>query len=196
MSKSVYPNSPKERDVFLSHCLSRNIFRREYRIAAAMFFLLLSTDLYELLQVPTAERNVSGYTLTLSDGTHWLIDCGEGTQMQFGRARAALKGGNVVPPPLGGISRILITHLHGDHCYGLPGLLCSLSMARPRLAPPAVDTAPVGGDDDENDRLENFSATHEFLEILGPRGLAEFIRGALRSSDAHLAFKYRVGGGG
>lgn len=33
-----------------------------------------------LQQIPTAERNVSGYTLTLSDGSHWLIDCGEGQE--------------------------------------------------------------------------------------------------------------------
>lgn len=116
--------------------------------------------------------------------------------MQFGRARAALKGSSQVPPPLGSISRIFITHLHGDHCYGLPGLLCSLSMARPRLAQPAPGAPSEGDEEGEGAQLERFSPIQEFLEILGPRGLAEFIRGALRSSDARLAFKYRVSASG
>lgn len=149
------------------------------------------------LQVPTPERNVSGFTLTLSDGTHWLVDCGEGTQMQFGRARAALKGSGLNAPPLSSISRILITHLHGDHCYGLPGLLCSLSMARPKLGlagagSPAASASDAADDDDTACSVERFSPSQEFLEIVGPRGLAGFIRGALSCSDAHLAYKYRV----
>ena len=150
------------------------------------------------LQVPTPERNVSGYTLTLSDGTHWLVDCGEGTQMQFGRARAALKGSSLNAPPLSSISRILVTHLHGDHCYGLPGLLCSLTMARPKLGGAGSSAAAASDTADEGDTacsMERFSPSQEFLEILGPRGLAGFIRGALRCSDAHLAYKYRVRGG-
>lgn len=48
-----------------------------------------------------------------------LFDCGEGTQMQL--QRAGLKPGK--------LSRIFISHLHGDHFYGLIGLLTSLQLA-------------------------------------------------------------------
>lgn len=49
-----------------------------------------------------------------------LIDCGEATQHQLWRT--SLK--------LGNLKAILITHLHGDHCFGLPPLLASLSMQK------------------------------------------------------------------
>ncbi len=70
--------------------------------------------------VPTKERNVTGIAVTLHESTSWvLVDCGEGTQHQ------------VLESPLSLISlkAILITHVHGDHCYGLPGLIASMGMA-------------------------------------------------------------------
>ncbi|NND72299.1 MAG: ribonuclease Z [Rhodothermales bacterium] len=51
--------------------------------------------------------------------TQLLIDCGEATQFQLSASR--YKPGK--------LSTILISHLHGDHWYGLPGLLASLSLA-------------------------------------------------------------------
>lgn len=74
--------------------------------------------------VPTKERNVSAMALECieqKDAKHhpWiLVDCGEGTQHQLIKSPLASK--NLVA--------ILITHVHGDHCYGLPGLLASLGM--------------------------------------------------------------------
>ncbi|MEZ5322547.1 MAG: ribonuclease Z [Microthrixaceae bacterium] len=66
---------------------------------------------------PTPRRNVSGLGVDL--GARWiLVDCGEGTQHQVMRSR--LRGSK--------LSTILITHLHGDHALGLPGMLASLSM--------------------------------------------------------------------
>jgi ribonuclease Z len=64
------------------------------------------------------KRNVSSILLTLQSGRCVMVDCGEGTQHQFMRS----------PIRLGRLNAILITHLHGDHCYGLFGLLHTLAM--------------------------------------------------------------------
>ena len=67
-------------------------------------------------QQPTRLRNHSGYVL-LWDDEAILVDPGEGTQRQL------LIAG--VRPTR--ITRICITHLHGDHCLGLPGVVALLS---------------------------------------------------------------------
>lgn len=83
--------------------------------------------------VPTKQRNVSGVALRESKGKGWyLIDCGEGTQHQVLHTKLSLNS----------LQTILITHLHGDHCYGLPGLLASAAM-NGREAPLTI-VAPAG----------------------------------------------------
>ncbi|MCU7836601.1 MAG: ribonuclease Z [gamma proteobacterium symbiont of Taylorina sp.] len=68
---------------------------------------------------PTKSRNVSAVGLKMQNSKSWyLIDCGEGTQHQILRTKLSLLHLRV----------ICITHIHGDHCYGLPGLLASASM--------------------------------------------------------------------
>jgi ribonuclease Z len=67
---------------------------------------------------PTKERNHSAILIEY-EGETILIDCGEGTQRQFRKAE-------INPCRL---TKILITHLHGDHILGLPGLLETLSMS-------------------------------------------------------------------
>lgn len=67
--------------------------------------------------LPTKTRNLAG-TLVRREGRLVLFDCGEGTQLQLVR---------------GGLTRgvldcICITHLHGDHLYGLPGLVTTLAL--------------------------------------------------------------------
>ena len=82
---------------------------------------------------PTRTRNVSGLALIESIGSAWyLIDCGEGTQHQILRTSLSLND----------LSVIFITHLHGDHCFGLPGLLASAGLSG-RTAPLKI-VAPAG----------------------------------------------------
>jgi ribonuclease Z len=67
--------------------------------------------------LPTSERNPSAHVLNARERL-FLIDCGEGTQMQLRRAGIRF----------GKINHIFISHLHGDHIFGLYGLLSTFSL--------------------------------------------------------------------
>lgn len=99
--------------------------------------------------VPTKNRNVTG--LALSSGRDWcLIDCGEGTQQQLLRT----------PYSLAALKAVFITHVHGDHTYGLPGILASAGMGG-RTAP---------------------------LKVIAPKPLHEFIEVMLRTTDCYIPY--------
>ena len=66
---------------------------------------------------PTSTRNPSSQLLNIAE-RYFLIDCGEGTQMQLRKYKVKFQR----------INHILISHLHGDHFYGLPGLLSSMHL--------------------------------------------------------------------
>ena len=72
-------------------------------------------------QAPTRSRNHNGYFLRWDD-EGLLFDPGEGTQRQMLFAGVTASQ----------ITRICVTHLHGDHCLGLPGVLARMSLDRCR----------------------------------------------------------------
>lgn len=69
---------------------------------------------------PTSRRNVSSMALRLDEENVMLVDCGEGTRNQLRTAK--------IDPAH--ISHIFITHLHGDHCFGIAGGLGAIMNAR------------------------------------------------------------------
>ena len=102
--------------------------------------------------VPSLTRNVSSIALKLSQSSEvWLFDCGEGTQHQI--MKSNIKSSR--------IKKIFITHMHGDHIYGLPGLLATLGLS---------------------------GNINEGIEIYGPSKLKGFIDSALSSSFCKLSF--------
>ena len=101
--------------------------------------------------VPTLSRNVSSLALKLSQTAEvWLFDCGEGTQHQL--MKSNIKSSQ--------IKKIFISHMHGDHIYGLPGLLATLGL----------------------------SGNSDGIEIYGPTELRSFVISALKSSYCKLSF--------
>jgi ribonuclease Z len=104
---------------------------------------------------PSKSRNVSALALRSLGAARaarpWvLVDCGEGTQHRILRT----------PWSLHDLAAIFITHMHGDHCYGLPGLLASAGMLN-RSAP---------------------------LTLVGPAPLWPFIQGVMETTELRLPF--------
>lgn len=106
--------------------------------------------------MPSKQRNVTSIALNLLDerGFYWLFDCGEGSQHQILHS----------PVKLGRTEKLFITHLHGDHIYGIPGMLTSRSY--------------LGGDTP--------------LTVYGPHGIKSFIETALSVSEAHLGYALQI----
>jgi ribonuclease Z len=101
--------------------------------------------------VPTRARNVSAVALRLPQRAElWLFDCGEGTQHQFLRSDLRVSQ----------LRRIFITHMHGDHIFGLPGLLASLGMA----------------------------GSCQGIDLYGPDPLRDYLEGVLRTSSTRIGY--------
>jgi len=104
-------------------------------------------------QAPTRHRNHNGYLLRW-DGEAILFDPGEGTQRQF-----TLAGVSAAM-----ITRICVTHFHGDHCLGLPGVI--MRVALDQGARPLPVHFPASGQQ-YFDRLRFASAGQENVPVEG-----------------------------
>lgn len=82
---------------------------------------------------------------------HFLIDCGEGTQVQLRKAKARFSK----------LNHIFISHLHGDHCFGLPGLIASFRL------------------------LGRTNALH----VYGPKGIKKMLETIFRITETHRGFE-------
>ena len=141
---------------------------------------------------PSPTRNVSGNAIRV--GAEWtIVDCGEGTQHQILKCSSHPTCGRISP---GNITRILITHLHGDHCFGLPGLLCQVenAVAAKSSPPQQKQTKRPRHDGDEDDGSDEGSYMYEqnIVHIVGPRGLRNMIRAILLSSCTRMSCRFRV----
>ncbi|WP_394251519.1 ribonuclease Z [Arthrobacter pityocampae] len=131
-------------------------------------------------QAPTRTRNHNGYFLQWEqEGI--LFDPGEGTQRQLIHANLSA----------GKIHRICITHVHGDHCFGLPGVLSR--MVLDGVEHPVHVHYPASGE--EVVRALVFLATPGLDLHLHPHGTAGAIAPGLEIEELHHrveAFGYRV----
>ncbi|WP_165985630.1 ribonuclease Z [Streptomyces sp. YIM 98790] len=137
-------------------------------------------------QVPTRHRNHNGYLLRW-DGQGLLFDPGEGTQRQMARAGVSAHD----------IHRICVTHFHGDHCLGLPGVVQRISLDR---VPHPVTAHYPGGGQDYFDRLRYASLYLETADLRqqpvtgdGPLAVTEsYTLDARRLSHPVDAYGYRL----
>ena len=105
--------------------------------------------------VPTRARNVSCVALRLPQrGEVWLFDCGEGTQHQLLRSDLNISQ----------VARVFVTHMHGDHVYGLMGLLATCGMAGHARG----------------------------VTVYGPRGINEYVREVSRHTQLHTSYPLEV----
>lgn len=105
---------------------------------------------------PTRHRNVSGLAVQTVLGADWfLIDCGEGTQHRVLQT----------PLSLNDLAAICITHVHGDHCYGLPGLLASAGMGKRTKPLKLIAPLPVWGWFEATRRLTDLHLPYEVEHV-------------------------------
>jgi ribonuclease Z len=103
-------------------------------------------------QAPTRDRNHNGYFLRW-DGEGILFDPGEGTQRQMLHAGLAATD----------ITRICVSHFHGDHCLGLPGVVQRMSLDR--VAHPVTAHYPASGAE-YFARLRHASSFYETAQLV------------------------------
>lgn len=104
---------------------------------------------------PSKARNVSSLALKLLDEINqvWLFDCGEGTQNRILETTIRPRK----------VAKIFITHLHGDHIFGLPGFLSSRSFQ---------------SSEEQTD-----------IDIYGPVGIRSFVLASLKVSGTRLPYR-------
>lgn len=105
--------------------------------------------------IPSPRRNVAAVALRLSQRPDvWLFDCGEATQHRFMASSVSM----------GQLTRVFISHLHGDHVFGLPGLIASRGLGGLRTP----------------------------LSIFGPPGIKAFLDQVLASTTTWVPYELTV----
>jgi ribonuclease Z len=138
----------RERSVYYGKVESTVGFSEDVR-ALQITFLGTSSG------VPTRSRNVSSIALRLPQRAEtWLFDCGEGTQHQILRSDIKISQ----------ITRIFVTHMHGDHTYGLMGLLASCGLA----------------------------GNPSRIDVYGPPKLDEYLKACGRYSQTHFSYPIKI----
>jgi ribonuclease Z len=105
--------------------------------------------------IPSLRRNVAAMALRLPQRSDlWLFDCGEATQHRFMAS----------PVSMGQVRRIFISHLHGDHVFGLPGFLATRGLGGLRT--------PV--------------------DVYGPKGIGAFVDAALTATSTWVPYELTI----
>ena len=102
--------------------------------------------------LPTVARHCSGQVVNIN-GFRILLDCGENTQTQL----------RVYHQRMQAVSQIFITHLHGDHFFGLPGLVSSMHLC----------------------------GRKEPLDVYAPAGVRAAMELLMQTSGSHLDYELR-----
>ena len=110
---------------------------------------------------PSTSRGVSCVAFR-STSQMWLFDCGESTQLQL--QKSCLKASRV--------NKIFITHTHGDHLFGLAGVLCMLGQA-------SMEARRTGDASDP-------------VEIYGPEGIRNYLRSVISLSYSRIVIPHRI----
>jgi len=102
---------------------------------------------------PTLNRRASAQAINVRN--NWfLVDCGEGTQLQLRKYKIKFQK----------INEIFISHLHGDHIFGLIGLLCTYHLLGRTIK----------------------------LTVFGPKGIEEFLKTQLRLTETYLKYPLTI----
>jgi ribonuclease Z len=137
-------------------------------------------------QVPTRHRNHNGYLLRW-DNEGLLFDPGEGTQRQMMLAGV----------PVSAVNRLCLTHFHGDHCLGVPGVIQRAALDQ--VGHPITAHFPVSGREYFN-RMRRLSVFHDTVDISeepieaeGPIAVGAFGVLEVRALDHPIdAYGYRL----
>ncbi len=133
--------------------------------------------------VPSTTRGVSSVALR-SQSDVWLFDCGESTQLQMQKSR--------VKPSK--IKKIFLTHAHGDHSFGLPGVLCLIGQStqeeREEKQKSRRDREAAGLDDNQEGNY--FGDTVEPIDIYGPEGTRDLVRATIQLTYSRVVAPFRV----
>ena len=114
------------------------------------------------------KRGVASAALTYHGSSVWLFDCGEGTEERFQQS-----GLNLCD-----VTRIFISHFHGDHLYGVPGFITGVNKSereQPRV-----------------DRMKKSSKKRKLVEVIGPKGLRDYVFHCLELSHTELVIDLLV----